>query len=157
MTIVETTSEVEAVVRDTLAVHQSFFLATSGSAGPWVNGAYFAETGLFTLSLVLEQRGRSLAAIRDNPVVSVIISTGSPTEPFLQAQATARIVEDAEADEVRRVLLAKVPQVEPFLGTPVAAVELRVLSWRATDIPNGWLPGRDLYDTSIPVAREHRG
>ncbi|PRY37291.1 pyridoxamine 5'-phosphate oxidase family protein [Umezawaea tangerina] len=149
MTMVETASEIEAVVRDTLAAHQSFYLATSGSAGPWVNGAYFAETGLFTLSLVLEQRGRTLAALRDNPVVSVIISSGTPAEPFLQAQATARIVRGAEADEVRRVLLAKVPQVEPFLGTPIEAVQLQVMAWRATDIPNGWLPGRDLVDSGV--------
>jgi nitroimidazol reductase NimA-like FMN-containing flavoprotein (pyridoxamine 5'-phosphate oxidase superfamily) len=144
MTTLETSAEVEALVRDTLAAHQSFYLATTSDAGPWVNGAYFAETGLFTLVLVLEQRGRTLAAIRANPLVSVIISTGSPAQPFLQAQATARVVDGAEADEVRRVLLAKVPQVEPFLGAPIEAVELTVTTWRATDIPNGWLPGREL-------------
>ncbi|MCS7481124.1 pyridoxamine 5'-phosphate oxidase family protein [Umezawaea endophytica] len=153
MTILETTSEVENLVRDTLAAHQSFFLATAGEQGPWVNGAYFAETGLFTLSLVLEQRGRTLAAIRQDPLVSVIISTGSPAQPFLQAQATARVVVGAEADDVRRVLLAKVPQAEPFLSAPIEAVRLRVSAWRATDIPNGWLPGRDLVD--VPGAREH--
>ncbi|MFD9739506.1 pyridoxamine 5'-phosphate oxidase family protein [Umezawaea sp. NPDC059074] len=153
MTMVDTTSEVEGLVRDTLAAHQSFFLATTSEAGPWVNGAYFAETGLFTLSLVLEQRGRTLAAIRRNPLVSVIISTGSPADPFLQAQATATVVTGAEADEVRRVLLAKVPQAEPFLSAPIEAVTLKVTAWRATDIPNGWLPGRDLVD--IPDARTH--
>jgi hypothetical protein len=62
MTTLDTKSEVEGLVRDTLAAHQSFYLAMTSEAGPWVNGAYFAETGLFTLSLVLEQRGRTLAA-----------------------------------------------------------------------------------------------
>jgi nitroimidazol reductase NimA-like FMN-containing flavoprotein (pyridoxamine 5'-phosphate oxidase superfamily) len=151
MTTLETASEVEALVRDTLAAHQSCYLATTSEAGPWVNGVYFAETGLFTLSLVLEQRGRTLTAIRQNPLVSVIVSTGSPAQPFLQAQATARVVDGAEADEVRRVLLAKVPQVQPFLGTPIKAVQLKVAAWRATDIPNGWLPGRELVD--VPGAR----
>jgi hypothetical protein len=151
MTMMETQSEVEGLVRDTLAAHQAFFLATTSDQGPWVNGAYFAETDLFTLSLVLEQRGRTLAAIRQNPLVSVIISSGSPAQPFLQAQATARVVVGAEADEVRRVLLAKVPQAEPFLDTPIEAVRLKVSVWRATDIPNGWLPGRELVD--VPGAR----
>jgi hypothetical protein len=65
-----TTLEPAAVadlVRSTLSAHQSMFLATSGSAGPWVGGVYFAESGEFTLNLVLEDRGRTLAAIRENP------------------------------------------------------------------------------------------
>jgi hypothetical protein len=123
---------------------QSLFLATSGSDGPWVGGVYFAETGPFELNLVLEQRGRTLASIRRNPVVSVVVSTGSPMQPFLQAQALAEVV-TAEADaRVRELLVAKVPEAAPFLDAPVAAVRLSVRGWRATDIANGRLPGRDL-------------
>lgn len=135
---------IERLVLDTLAAHKSLYLATAGSAGPWVNGVYFAETGPFDLSLVLEQRGRTLAAIRENPQVAVVVSTGSPGDPFLQAQAGVEVVEGADDEEVRRVLLAKVPEVEPFLAAPIVAVRLSVPVWRATDIPNGVFPGREL-------------
>jgi hypothetical protein len=139
-----TAKDVEALARATLARHDSLYLATCGDAGPWVNGVYFAETGPFTLSLVLEQRGRTLAAIRQDPRVGVIVSTGSPADPFLQAQALAEVVGGEDAAHVRRVLLAKVPAAAPFLGAPIEAVRLQVATWRVTDVPNGWLPGKEL-------------
>ena len=144
MTTMEQRTEVEDFLRGILAAHSSLYLATSGSSGPWVNGVYFAETGLFTLSLALEQRGRTLAAIRQNPRVAVIVSTGSPGDPFLQAQAMAEVVIGDAAEEVRRVLLAKVPAAEPFLAAPIETVTLRVAEWRVTDVRNGWFPGREL-------------
>ena len=144
MTTIEQNTEIEGLLRSTLAAHSSLYLATSGDSGPWVNGVYFAETGLFTLALALEQRGRTLAAIRQVPRVAVIVATGSPGDPFLQAQATAEVVTGDAAQEVRRVLLAKVPAVEPFLAVPIETVTLRVDKWRITDIHNGWFPGREL-------------
>ncbi|GAA4005235.1 hypothetical protein GCM10022247_28000 [Allokutzneria multivorans] len=138
-------SEVAELARTTLATHQSLFLATSGPTGPWVNGVYFAEDGLYSLLLVLEQRGRTLAALRENPMAAVIVSTGSPADPFLQATVRAEILEEGpDAEAARARLLAKVPYVAPFLETPIVTARLRVESWRVTDIPNGWLPGRDL-------------
>ena len=143
MTTLEPTA-VADLVRNTLAAHKSLFLATSGSTGPWVGGVYFAESGEFTLNLVLEDRGRTLAAIRENPVVSVVVSTGSPMQPFLQAQAFAEVLGgDADA-RVRELLVAKVPEAAPFLAAPVTAVRLAVPKWRATDIANGLLPGVEL-------------
>jgi hypothetical protein len=144
MTTMEQRTDVEDLLRSTLAAHSSLYLATSGSSGPWVNGVYFAETDLFTLSLALEQRGRTLAAIRQSPRVAVIVSTGSPSDPFLQAQATAEVATGDAAEEVRRVLLAKVPAAEPFLASPIDTVTLRIAEWRVTDIRNGWFPGREL-------------
>jgi nitroimidazol reductase NimA-like FMN-containing flavoprotein (pyridoxamine 5'-phosphate oxidase superfamily) len=139
----EHNTEVEDLLRSTLAAHSSLYLATCGDLGPWVNGVYFAETDLFTLSLALEQRGRTLAAIRQAPRVAVIVSTGSPGDPFLQAQATAEVVTGDAAEEVRRVLLAKVPAVEPFFSAPIETVTLRVDQWRVTDMRHGWFPGRE--------------
>ena len=139
-----TVSAVEGLVRDTLSTHKSLFLATAGSAGPWVGGVYFAELGPFTLTVVLEQRGRTLAAVREQPVVSVVVSTGSPMHPFLQAQADVEIVEGEEGEGLRGALVSKVPEVAPFLDAPIVTARLRVRTWRATDIPNGWLPGVDL-------------
>lgn len=137
-------ADVERLVRNTLASHASLFLATAGEAGPWVNGVYFAEDDLFTLSLVLERDGRTVAAIRSQPRVAVIVSTGSPGEPFLQATADGRVLSGGPAAYARELLSAKVPQVSPFLATPVEAVRLTVNTWRVTDIPNGWLPGVEL-------------
>ncbi|WP_410639249.1 pyridoxamine 5'-phosphate oxidase family protein [Amycolatopsis sp. lyj-346] len=142
-----TTLEPAAVadlVRNTLAAHKSLFLATSGSTGPWVGGVYFAESDEFTLNLVLEDRGRTLTAIRENPLVSVVVSTGSPMQPFLQAQAVAEILTADEDARVRELLVGKVPEAAPFLAAPVTAVRLTVPKWRATDVANGLLPGVEL-------------
>jgi uncharacterized protein YhbP (UPF0306 family) len=141
-------ADVERLVRDTLAAHASLFLATSGEAGPWVNGVYFAEDDLFTLALVLERAGRSVAAIRSQPRVAVIVSTGSPGDPFLQASADAEVLVGGAAEYSRNLLLAKVPQASSFLSAPVETVRLTVNTWRVTDIPNGWLPGVELPNPS---------
>lgn len=134
---------VGALLRDTLAAHKSMFLATNGSGGAWVSGVYFAEDGLHTLVLVLEERGRTLKSINENPEVALVVSTGSPMEPFLQAQGTAVVVDGAEDEAVRERLVAKVPEVAPFLATPIRTVKITVPRWRVTDIVNGWLPGRE--------------
>lgn len=143
MTTIEQHSAVEALLHRTLAAHKSMFLATAGSDGSWVSGVYFAEDGPHTLVLVLEERGRTLKAIKENPEVALVVSTGSPMEPFLQARGTAVVVEGAEDEAVRQHLVAKVPEVAPFLATPIRTVKVSVPTWRVTDIPNGWLPGKD--------------
>jgi hypothetical protein len=146
-------ADVERLVRDTLAAHASLFLATAGEAGPWVNGVYFAEDDLFTLSLVLERGGRTIAAIRSQPRVAVIVSTGSPGDPFLQATADAEVLVGGAAEYSCNLLLAKVPQAGPFLAAPIETVRLTVNTWRVTDIPNGWLPGVELPNPNrlLPV------
>jgi nitroimidazol reductase NimA-like FMN-containing flavoprotein (pyridoxamine 5'-phosphate oxidase superfamily) len=138
MTTTEEHTAVAALLHSTLAAHKSMFLATAGSDGSWVSGVYFAEDGPHTLVLVLEERGRTLKAIKENPEVALVVSTGSPMEPFLQARATAEVVDGAEDEAVRELL-----EAAPFLATPVRAVKLTVPRWRVTDIPNGWLPGKD--------------
>jgi nitroimidazol reductase NimA-like FMN-containing flavoprotein (pyridoxamine 5'-phosphate oxidase superfamily) len=143
MTTTEQNPAVRALLQDTLAAHKSMFLATSGSDGSWVSGVYFAEDGPHTLVLVLEERGRTLKAIKENPEVALVVSTGSPMEPFLQARATAEIVEGAEDEAARQLLVTKVPEAAPFLATPIRTIRLTVPRWRVTDIPNGWLPGKD--------------
>ncbi|OLR93656.1 pyridoxamine 5'-phosphate oxidase family protein [Actinokineospora bangkokensis] len=142
--------EVEAAVRDTLAAHKSLYLATAGSSGPWAGGVYFAEVDPFTLAVVLEERGRTLAAVRENPQVAVVVSTGSPAQPFLQARAEAEVVTGERDADVRARLLAKVPECAPFLGFPIAAVHLSVRAWRITDLDRGWLPGRELAAVTDP-------
>ena len=144
ITTADASTQIAEVVADRLASSHAFTLGTTGSDGPWVAGAFFAESGLFTLELVLEQSGRTLRNLREEPTAAVIVAAGTPFEPFLQAQARAEVVTGDEDAAVRAALLAKVPEAEPFLRAPVVAVRLHVASWRATDVVNGWLPGKVL-------------
>jgi uncharacterized protein YhbP (UPF0306 family) len=137
-------TEIERVVIDRLAASQSFSIATHGPDGPWVAGAFFVESDPFTLELVLEQSGRTLRNITSEPRVAIVVAAGTPFEPFLQAQAEVEIVTgDADA-AVRTALVAKIPPAAAFMGAPIVAVRLHVESWRATDVLNGWLPGKTL-------------
>jgi hypothetical protein len=140
----EQRTETDTVLAEVLAAHPEFYVATCLDGTPWVNGAFFAGTSPYDLVLVLETHGRTLTAIHANPRVAVMVSTGRPYEPFLQGSCTAEVVDGADADEVRRVLLAKVPQAEAFFQYPHRAVRLTVSSWRVTDVARGWIPGRVL-------------
>lgn len=137
--------QVEEAVSRLLAERRTFFLSTSGPDAPWGAAAFFAESGVFNLSLVLELHGTTLRNIRHNSTVAMVVSSGDPFEPFLQGTATAEVLEDEEAlrataDRLR----AKAPQIEPLLGIPMAAIRLHVHQWRVTDVVKGWLPGKEL-------------
>ena len=121
------------------------FLSTAAGDEPWGAGTFVAESGPFELGIILEKQGRTLRNIRQNPRVAIVVSSGNPFEPFLQGAADAEVVEDQEDTEaVIAALRAKAPQIEPLLGAPVVALRLHVSCWRATDIVNGWLPGKEL-------------
>ena len=138
-------AEVTAVIRKLLADNATFFLSTTGKDGPWGAGAFFAEDGLFELTLVLELHGRTLRNIRQDPRVAMVVSSGNPYEPFLQGAAHAEVLDGEEAmKRTTAHLMAKAPQIEPILGAPIAALRLHVELWRATDIVNGWLPAKEL-------------
>lgn len=137
-------ADIERVVVDRLAASQSFSIATCGPEGPWVAGAFFVESDPFTLELVLEESGRTLRNIMREPRVAVVVAAGTPFEPFLQAQAEAEVVTGEADAAVRAALLAKIPAAAPFMEAPIVAVRLHVGSWRATDVMNGWLPGKNL-------------
>lgn len=121
------------------------YLSTTAGDEPWGSGSFFAESGLYDLQLLLELHGHTLRNIRQNPRVAVVVSNGNPFEPFLQGAADAQVL-DGEDDikATTEALMAKAPQIEPFLGAPLAAVRLHVTLWRATDVVNGWLPGKEL-------------
>ncbi len=142
-------SEVEAKVREILASLPSLYLATTQGDTPWVAGGFFAETGLFTLGMLLETGGTTLANIKANPHVAMVVSAGDPFAAYLQGSAEADLVDDlAEVEGTKTMLLAKAPQIEPFLSAPIQAIRLRVRYWRATDVTNGWLPGKLLEATN---------
>ena len=138
-------NEVETKVREVLAALPTLFLATSCGDEPWVAGGFFAESDPFTLVMVLESSGTTLRNIKANPRVSVVVSSGNPFTAFLQGSADVSLVTEAsEVQAAKAALLAKAPQIEPFLAAPLEAVRLHVRCWRATDVPNGWLPGKTL-------------
>jgi hypothetical protein len=143
----ESKDEIHEKVCAMLAVSPALYLSTSAENMPWVAGAYFAETDAFTLTVVLEGEGRTLHNLRANPYFSIVISNGSPFEMFLQADGGVVVSDDdAELAQAKQAIKAKVPQAASLLDAPipVVAVQLRVREWRATDIVNGWLPGRRL-------------
>lgn len=140
-------SEVRDKVRDILATSATLFLSTSSNDTPWVAGGFFVESDEFTLSMVLEGTGSTMRNIQANPNVAVVLSTGSPFDPFLQGSATVELLSGGEeTDLVKKALIAKSPQTEQFLAAPIPlqAVRLTVTKWKATDVVNGWIPAREL-------------
>lgn len=142
---VEPQEAVEEKVRSVLAGRTTLFLSTAVNDAPWGAGTFFAESDLFTLAIVLETGGTTLSNIRANPRVAAVVSSGSPFEPFLQGDGTAvELTDEREVEATKAALLAKAPEIAPFLQIPLVALSLRIRRWRATDVPNGWLPGKEL-------------
>lgn len=128
-----------------LKEHTTLKLATVDAQRlPWVATAYFATDDPFTLTVLIEAGGRTLANIRDNPNVAIMVEQGDPLTLFAQADATARLV-DERHEEIRQAITDKVPNSAPLVALPrLIAVRLDVQSWRLTHVPAGWLPAREL-------------
>lgn len=127
-----------------LAGTSSMFLATAGDE-VWNAGAFYAELDAFTLTLVLETGGTTLRNITANPTTAVVIAPSGPFQPFLQGRASATVRDAAGKEETIAALLRKEPQVKPLIeAAPVEAVKLSFSRWRVTDLPAGWLPGKEL-------------
>ncbi|MEV6256407.1 hypothetical protein AB0L97_24430 [Nocardia sp. NPDC051911] len=126
----------------------SIDLATSKAGVSWCSNAFFAELNgdPFRLTLVLESGGRTLDCLRANPSIGVKVVPAGFLNPFAQGLGTAVVRTGAsEREETFRTLLRKEPQIEPFLSTPIEAVEVHIDWWRVTHVQGGWLPGRVLY------------
>ncbi len=138
-------SVVEEKVRAVLASLPALYVSTTSGNEPWLAAGFFAESDPFTLVMVLEAAGRTLTNIRSNPRVSLMVSSGAPFEPFVQGSADAVILTGGEeTEEVKQALLRKAPQIDSMLDYPLEAVRFKVRSWRVTDVPNGWIPGKEL-------------
>jgi hypothetical protein len=141
--------DVHDKVVEVLAGTTSLYLA-SASTDVWNAGAYFAELDPFTLTLVLESHGTTLTNLRANPTAALVIAPNGPFQPFLQGRAQATVRDAAGKEDTIAALLRKEPQAKPLIeGGPVEAVELRVTTWRLTDIMAGWLPGRELTPADV--------
>ncbi|MBF6347987.1 MULTISPECIES: pyridoxamine 5'-phosphate oxidase family protein [Nocardia] len=140
-----TATEIRKKLTEVLT-HSSIDLATSKDGVNWATSAFFAnlDEDLFRLTLILENRGRTLDQLRANPNVGVKVVPGGIADPFAQGLGTVTLRDDSERDETFQALLRKEPQVEPFFASPVTAVVIDIDWWRVTHLGGGWLPGKVL-------------
>ncbi|MGW0177980.1 hypothetical protein [Nocardia sp. NPDC003345] len=140
-----TTTEIRKKLTEVLG-HSTIDLATSKDGVNWATSAFFAnlDDDLFTLTLILENRGRTLDQLRANPNVGVKVVPAGIAEPFAQGLGTVTLRADDDRDATFQALLRKEPQVEPFFATPVTAVVIDIDWWRVTHLGGGWLPGKVL-------------
>lgn len=140
-----TTTEIHKKLTEVLT-HSSIDLATSKEGVNWATSAFFAnlDDDPFRLTLILENRGRTLTQLAANSNVGVKVVPGGIADPFAQGLGTATLLDDADRDATFQALLRKEPQVEPFLATPVTAVVIDIDWWRVTHLGGGWLPGKIL-------------
>ena len=145
---------IERGLTQLLAGSATLEIATSAGR-PWIAAAFFAEDGPYVLQLMLEARGRTLAYLRENPAVAVMIQRGDAMAPFAQGEGHA-VPAPGEADAVRSRIIAKTPASAPLVGIPdQVAVYLHIDRWQITDVPAGWLPARVLLrpPAARPTAR----
>lgn len=136
----------ERRMAEILASHATVKIATSGGpVSPWVAAAFFAEDGLFSLELLIEARGATLANMQADPRVAIMIEDGDAMRPFAQAQGLAVIEDGATRELFAAHIAAKTPSSARMVALPgLVPVRLRIQRWRVTDVAAGWLPAREV-------------
>jgi hypothetical protein len=138
-----TRGDLEGCLATLLAAHATIKIATIGES-PWIIAAYFAQDGLYSLRTMLEGGGRTMANIRANPRVAIMIENGDALAMFAQADGRAYLIDDAAA-EFQSALVAKTPASEPLVRLPnLVPVAIGIDRWRLTDVKAGWLPAKEL-------------
>lgn len=138
-------SSLETLTTELLKGYKTLRLSTAGGpVSPWICGAFFAEDGAFALRIALETHGKSLANVLADKRVAVMMSDDQPFGLFAQGQGTAEVVEGEAEVKVRAALLAKAPEIEPFLAAPLKTLVVTIDRWILTDVTRGWLPGKEL-------------
>ncbi len=145
----------EERLRVLLADTATLKLATAGGAvSPWLAAAFFAEADLFTLRLMIERQGKTLANVHADPRVAVMIETGNPMALFVQGEGRAWQV-DGDGREFRDALVDKTPASEPLVRLPnLVPVRIEIARWLLTDVPAGWLPAKELRAPPARVRQE---
>lgn len=137
----------ERRLAEILAAHSTVKIATTGGpVSPWIAAAFFAEDGLFSLELLIEERGATLANIQRDARVAIMIEDGDAMQPFAQAQGIAVVLGDPGAREAFALHIAsKTPASAQMVALPgLVPVRLRIHRWRVTDVKAGWLPSREV-------------
>lgn len=139
-------------LREILASHPTVTLATAGGAlSPWIAAAFFAEDGLFSLEVLLEDRGNTLANIRADPRVAVMIEDGDAFRPFAQGEGRAAVEAGAGARFAAHIA-GKTPVSARMVSLPnLVPVRIQIDRWRITDVGAGWLPAREVAAESAPA------
>ena len=135
----------EEALKGLLAESATVKIGTASPDGtPWVATAYFAESGLFRLEVLLEAVGRTLKNIRNNHRVALMIENGDAIALFAQAEASTNII-DEQHGRIRDAIIAKTPGSAPLVKLPhLVGVQLNVTRWRVTHVAAGWLPAQAL-------------
>lgn len=125
-------------------------IATATHRGAsWVAAAFFVEDGAFALHVLLENRGRTLANLRSNPRVALMIENGDAFSLFAQAEGDAKIVESRH-DEIGRAIAEKTPASATMVALwNLTPVRIEVDRWRLTDVKAGWLPAKELSRSAL--------
>jgi hypothetical protein len=135
----------EAAIVRLLSSNATLKVATATHRGaPWVATAFFAEDGPFSLYVLLEARGRTLANLEANPRVAVMIENGDAFSLFAQGSGVPKRVEERH-DEIREMIAQKTPASASMVALPnLVAVRIDVEGWRLTDVSAGWIPAKEL-------------
>ncbi len=135
-------NEVEEKIQEILKGNNAIMLATTGSDySPWILGAYYVSKGL-DIYLLVEAGGKSFANIKENKNVAYSISQNDATKDFLQGKAVIEVLPAEEEDNVRAMLVEKMPWYQTFVPmTPVKVVSSKLF---VTSLQNGWFPAKVL-------------
>lgn len=135
-------NEVEEKIQEILKGNNAIMLATTGSDySPWILGAYYVSKGL-DIYLLVEAGGKSFANIKENKNVAYSISQNDATKDFLQGKAVIEVLPAEEEDNVRAMLVEKMPWYQTFVPmTPVKIVSSKLF---VTSLQNGWFPAKVL-------------
>lgn len=117
---------------------------TDGEPSPWIAAAFFASEGPFTLDVMLEARGRTLANIQARPDVAVMIENGDAFALFGQGHGRATVADGEEA-RMREAIVAKTPSSASLMGIPdLVPVRIEIDRWRLRDVGAGWIFAKEL-------------
>jgi len=122
-------AEIEPTLRDLFAAQRYAVLGTLGGAGVSLNLMALAATDdLRSLILATERATGKYANLRHNPQVSLLVdnrsnqSIDTQTALAVTIDGLAEEVSGAEREELAARLLARHPQLEPFVHSPTCAL-----------------------------------
>ena len=122
--------------------NNAIMLATKGGEySPWILGAYFGSNK-FLIYLFLETQGKSYGNIKIDDTVAISISKNDAMQDFLQGYGKAVILDDSEEENVRNILLEKMPWFQTY--TPVSPVRIDIKKFFVTSLQDKWFPAKVL-------------
>lgn len=132
--------EIKEKILEIFNSNDAMTLATTGSEySPWVLGVYFVNKEL-SVYLLLETEGKTMANLKVNNKVAICISKNDAMQDFLQGYGEAFVLDDDEEDNVRKMLLKKMPWFQTF--TPISPVKININEFFVSSLNKGWFPAK---------------